>query len=644
MESKRLANVLARDLFVLEDESNPRGSKADQVLPSTILDQVYDDQSPTHKNLRQIIEDLKQDILTGGRGNIVFPVTSVNGKTDDVVLRKADVGLGRVDNTADIDKPLSTPQRSTIMDILAGYDFHLNLDELYNHLMDNNNPHMVTIDQINKDDDLKNYIEGLIASHNYSNSYTVHTDIRRSLSTLWQLVDGINNSLEDRLAHTLQAVDDHIDDEHAHQDIMNLKEDIANRVTDFSRSKNNSYDLYPSTRSVVEYIENRLTGYRDELPQVVDWIDDIICIDTRDELPTASARHHRECYLIKEGHNSFMEVAICRKNPNDTYDWDITDSGAFSRLNPKHLKDTELGLSINLSGLIDDLLSENGALDTSLSEVLSHYYNKEDIDKFHYISQLNMEPGTVDGTIRFYINGDPSTMSDDINVAGLKRMAYLEYVTENELWDNSVWSRHILTDAIETRHIQDRAVTAEKLNCRWGYILGNTINENDTLTHEIKLTELADMLRPLIGGWPDPYTPGGNPWYDMIADQLIHPHLWHDEEEHSLTDLSYAMRFRGTISDIPNHRYRVKLTDKIHLGTHKLIDAGGSWMYQSNPEEWTILNGSNITGHTFATVTMTNEGTFLETISIGDRKDAPYDIWIKYVKPSELEEGQYEYR
>lgn len=641
MESKRLMNVMQRDLFILEDESNPRGSKVDQVLPSTILDQVYDDQSPTHKNLRAILEDLKMDILTGGRGNIVFPVTSVNGKTDDVILTKADVGLGRVDNTADIDKPLSTPQRSTIMDILAGYDFNVNLDELYNHLMDNNNPHLVTLDQINKDNDLDNYVNGLISLHNYSNHFTVHTDIRRSLSTLWQLVDEINNSLEDRLAHTLQAVDDHIDDENAHYSIMELKENISNKVDSFNKTLNNDYVKYPSTKSVIEYIENRLTDYHDELPDLVDWIDNIIPIGSRDDLPVPSKRYHRKAYLIGSGNNSFMELAICRQNKDESFSWDITETGAFSKLNPKHLKDSELGLSINLPGLIDDLLSENGALDTSLSEVLSHYYNKEDIDDFHYISQLNMEPGTVDGTIRFYINGDPSTMSDDINVAGLKRMAYLEYVTENELWDNSVWSRHILTDAIETRHIQDRAVTAEKLNCRCGYILGNTINENDTLTHEIKLTELADVLRPLIGGWPDPYTPGGNPWYDMIADQLIHPHLWHDEEEHSLTDLSYAMRFRGTISDIPNHRYRVLLTDKIHLGTHKLIDAGGSWMYQSSPEEWTILSGSNITGHTFATVTMTNEGTFLETISIGDRKDAPYDIWIKYVKPSELEEGQY---
>lgn len=39
---------------------------------------------------------------------IVFPVASVAGKTGVVVLAKADVGLGNVDNTTDLAKPIST--------------------------------------------------------------------------------------------------------------------------------------------------------------------------------------------------------------------------------------------------------------------------------------------------------------------------------------------------------------------------------------------------------------------------------------------------------------------------------------------------------------------------------------------------------
>lgn len=48
-----------------------------------------------------------------------YPVTSVNAKTGAVVLNKADVGLSNVDNTSDINKPLSTAQ---INAIAAKYD------------------------------------------------------------------------------------------------------------------------------------------------------------------------------------------------------------------------------------------------------------------------------------------------------------------------------------------------------------------------------------------------------------------------------------------------------------------------------------------------------------------------------------------
>lgn len=42
------------------------------------------------------------------------PVQSVAGKTGDVTLAKADVGLGNVDNTADLDKPISTATQTAL--------------------------------------------------------------------------------------------------------------------------------------------------------------------------------------------------------------------------------------------------------------------------------------------------------------------------------------------------------------------------------------------------------------------------------------------------------------------------------------------------------------------------------------------------
>ncbi len=163
-----LTENLQRDLFILEDENSPKTSQVNKVWPSTVVDQVFDQMSPTKKNLREIIADLREEIKTGGVGNIVFPVTSVNGQPGDVIITPNNIGLGRVDNTRDIDKPLSTPQRSAIMDILAGYNFKINLDKVYDHLIDNTNPHSVSVDQINKDDALTTFVSRLIGAHSLS--------------------------------------------------------------------------------------------------------------------------------------------------------------------------------------------------------------------------------------------------------------------------------------------------------------------------------------------------------------------------------------------------------------------------------------------------------------------------------------------
>ena len=128
--SKRTDGTINRDAFVFDDEQNLKTSKASQVFLSTTLDQVFDNTDPTRKTLRQILAEIHNDILTGGRGNIEFPVTSVNGQTGDVLLNKRHLNLANVDNTADVDKPLSVPQRTALMEILAAYDYNVNLQEI----------------------------------------------------------------------------------------------------------------------------------------------------------------------------------------------------------------------------------------------------------------------------------------------------------------------------------------------------------------------------------------------------------------------------------------------------------------------------------------------------------------------------------
>lgn len=68
-------------------------------------------------------------------------VTSVNGEVGVVVLDKTDIGLANVDNTADIDKPVSTAQAASIATKAS-------TTALTNHTTNYSNPHAVTKDQI----------------------------------------------------------------------------------------------------------------------------------------------------------------------------------------------------------------------------------------------------------------------------------------------------------------------------------------------------------------------------------------------------------------------------------------------------------------------------------------------------------------
>lgn len=638
MASNRVNNTLSRDAYILEDESNPRVSKVDQVYLSTVLDQVFDDLSPTNKTLREIIEDLRQEIITGGRGNIVFPVTSVNGKTEDVVLAASDFGLGRVDNTRDADKPLSVPQKESIMKILENYDFNVNFSDLYNHLMDTSNPHDVNIEQINKDNQMEEFVQRLIGLHNNSVNTNVHMDLRRSLSALWVLVDDINNNLEDRVGSVLNAMDTHQGDPLAHLHLFDLKEDIKNKAFGFSTTTNSDHTLYPSTRAVVEFVNERLDNFKDdELPAIRDCIHDLLIIKNRSELPAPTEKFWHKAYFINEGNDSHNEVAICRQNSDGkTYSWDISSFGTFTKFDKKYFVDDTQGLTLRMENILDDMIKENGMLDTSISEMLSHYYTKEEIDNLKFMKKVNIIPGTMDGTIRYYVNDDMLTMSDDVKVSGLKRLAYMDWVYEDQIWDQSIHSNHIINKAIEHRHLQNNIVGVENISCKYGSIIGNTDDSTGNNTNEISLMQLADYIRPLIGGWPDPTTPGGNPWQEYLDERLMHPHLWKPDIEHNLGDHSYAIRFTGTISVIPNMDFKVHLTNKITLGDYRIIDAGGTWQYQSDPDEWTIFGGSNITGHTFATVNQTKDGLFFESISIGNRWEAEYDIWVKYIKTAEM--------
>ena len=261
--NSRVNSDLARDIFIFEDESNIQQSQMDRIFPTTSIDQVFDYIEPTEpKSLRQILADLKVDILSGGVGVINFPVTSVNGLTGDVQITKRSLGIDRIDNTNDYEKPLSIPQRNAINDILANYNFRTNLDTIYEHLNNFNNPHQISIEQLNTDGEVTRFVQNLINSHNL-NSNNTHMDIRNNLITLWDYYDYLNRSIDYKINRAVNVSDNHLDDPEAHSELFSAKENKSNKVGEITSEYN--YTQYPSTRAVVEFVNSKISEYNSNL-------------------------------------------------------------------------------------------------------------------------------------------------------------------------------------------------------------------------------------------------------------------------------------------------------------------------------------------------------------------------------------------
>lgn len=629
-----LSENLSRDLFILKDENNPKTSQVSMIYPKTILDQVFDQLSPTKKNLRELLEDLKQEIITGGLGNIKFPVTSVNGKFDDVIITPTSIGLGKVDNTRDIDKPLSGPQRNTIMDILKGYNFRVNLDSVYSHLSNYSNPHAVTVDQINQTDQLTDFVNRLITTHSLSTDPAVHMDIRTSLSNLWNHVDDkLNEGLDGRIDNILSIVNNHIDDPLAHSNLFKDKEDIINKSVGFT-DVTGDHTKYPSTRAVVEFVNGSLRTFKDTLPDITDYIVDIKVVSDRSELPVANNGSMGKAYIVKIGDGSQNEIAVCRMNPDKTYTWDISAIGSVSKFNPEHFEDSSDGFSIKMGSIIDTIITETGDINGAVSNILKDYYRKEEAEA-RFLRSIKIIPGTMDGNIRYYINDDMLTMSDDIPVPGLKNLAFLEYVTEKEIRELAVQNRHIANRSIDSRtielhsvkkeHIDDTTFTPDIIKTPKGTIVGNLLNI-DGECYPITLSEICSILKPMLEGQPDVDVPGVT-----IPILEIAPNTWNINTPNYFIDGSIGMRFKGRISILPNSPIVTSLSTDINTTKYLIMSAGGSWRTDTDINIDGLIGGSNVLGNTFAEVRMTKTQLELSTLSIGNRVNAPYDVWVRYI-------------
>lgn len=89
---------------------------------------VYVDDDPNQGLLPDPAQEPDGLIVTTDQGGYTLaapqgaPVTSVAGRTGDVVLTNADVGLGNVNNTADSAKPVSTAQATAISTAVSTHE------------------------------------------------------------------------------------------------------------------------------------------------------------------------------------------------------------------------------------------------------------------------------------------------------------------------------------------------------------------------------------------------------------------------------------------------------------------------------------------------------------------------------------------
>ena len=899
----RVSEDLPRDLFVFHDEKNQQTSKISRIFGTTILDQVFDQLDPERKTLRQILEEIRHEIKTGGQNAIIFPVTSVNEKTGDVKLTPHDIGLGNVDNTSDMAKPLSAPQRDTVLSILANYPFSPNLKKYDDHIVDTNNPHDVTVEQLDKNEELTKYIDRNVAKwlykHTTDRSDFIHHDIknsireeRRRITELQSLFDR-TIEINDRNIATLFATTT----DHSVQ--LSERELLSNKVNVFDEVTNSTNRLYPSTRAVVHYMRKKLKDLN--LVTLDGIVSDIKVIEKRSQLPTASKANYREIYIIRRGRGSKIDIAMCRK-ADSMYYWDINDIGAYSKYDARYFIDTSEGLSLNLQAIfnaitegegllqeiysssgknvltgfhgytydagntnfagevntvlfsipfkvvkagkptislrgnfkarmgdgsyislsnpnilsvtnstasiqftmenvypsnspcmlvfanLDSRITVDGSLNDSLvndagvgfekyctgseeknvltgfygltiesspadpngevnkaiisipfkrhkinipsiyvdgifklymgdgnlipvenptiaditttsvsieftmtrtypsnspcmlvfgnsdsiitvtgddeitdinipeeeheyfkpTEISSHVHSlpfsggevkftikfdvfNEDVCNcpanfltFGNIRSINLLPGTMDGCIRYYVNGDMSTMKE-MRVPGLQTMAFQEFLIDSNFPNHIIASRHIGNRVINHRHVEEKGLRASNLLCNELHVIGN-MNDPNGIAQQISIAQLGDSLQQHYG-----YPFGYNG-----LDIILSPHLWVPDRVYDLRDQSFGIRFKGTTSALPNHEITNLLSSEIKMDKYQLVDAGGSWFYSTSPNAQAILGGSNITGFTFATIILDNRGLLLTSISTGNRLNAPYDLWVRFVDPTKI--------
>ena len=108
------------------------------------------DQTPTYTQASSLVNIVSGEKLSVSMGKIMKAIADLIShkadKTNPHGVTKSQVGLGNVDNTSDMDKPVSTAQQNAIN--AAAGNGSIALTNLNNHIADKTNPHGVTATQV----------------------------------------------------------------------------------------------------------------------------------------------------------------------------------------------------------------------------------------------------------------------------------------------------------------------------------------------------------------------------------------------------------------------------------------------------------------------------------------------------------------
>jgi archaellum component FlaG (FlaF/FlaG flagellin family) len=371
---------LNRDLFVFNSSEQ---NKADitKIKPSTILDQVYDPLSPTLRTLRDILDEMRLHIKNGGVAQIPFPVTNVNGMIGAVKITPMTLGLERVDNTRDIDKLLSLPQRKTIEEMLTTHQFEFKNDILLTHVKNFDNPHAVNVKQLNRDGELMNFVQEYIAIHNASTHHSTHPDLRQRLGELWTKHDDAFFDFNKRLTISDDNWRTHIVADFAHRELFARHELLKNKVDVVNPDGDNNSVLYPSVQGLLDYI----TEHGENVFGRV--ITKLKIISSINELPEAERGIINTAFFIKKVGNQ-TALAQCILHGTE-YEWDVKSLGSYSDFNP------------------DQFILDHGPVTIKDEYLVSRIIPV--VNKAALLRSIEMESCPNDaGTLFYWVNGDDS--------------------------------------------------------------------------------------------------------------------------------------------------------------------------------------------------------------------------------------------